>query len=113
MRRYVRREMLLDNNINVSNQNITLNDESSYDNKFLAYCNWSFAKEKQLKRNEALTIFDRFEKEKSPIYVRIFNEMPRSVLENFVERNHISKEKIKSIYTELQEKTSYKVEKYE
>lgn len=113
MRRYVRREVLLDNNINVSNQNITLNDESSYDNKFLAYCNWSFAKEKQLKRNEALTIFDRFEKEKSPIYVRIFNEMPRSVLEKFVEKNHISKDKIKSIYTELQEKTSYKVEKYE
>ena len=60
-----------------------------------------------------MTIFDRFEKEKSPIYVRIFNEMPRSVLEKFVEKNHISKDKINSIYTELQEKTSYKVEKYE
>ena len=113
MRRYVRREMLLDNNINVSNQNITLNDESSYDNKFLAYCNWSYAKEKQLKRNEALTIFDRFEKEKSPIYVRIFNEMPRSVLEKFVEKNHINKAKIKSIHAALKEKTSYKVEEYE
>ena len=113
MRRYVRREMLLDNNINVSNHNITLNDESSYDNKFLAYCNWSFAKEKQLKRNEALTIFDRFEKEKSPIYVRIFNEMPRSVLEKFVEKNHINKAKIKSIHAALKEKTSYKVEEYE
>ena len=105
--------MLLDNNINVSNQNITLNDESSYDNKFLAYCNWSFAKEKQLKRNEALTIFDRFEKEKSPIYVRIFNEMPRNVLEKFVEKNHINKAKIKSIHAALKEKTSYKVEEYE
>ena len=113
MRRYVRREVLLNNNVNMSNQNITLNHESSYDNKFLAYCNWSFTKEKQLKRNEALTIFDRFEKEKSPIYVRIFNEMPRSVLEKFVEKNHINKAKIKSIHAALKEKTSYKVEEYE
>ena len=47
MRRYVRREVLLNNNVNMSNQNITLNHESSYDNKFLAYCNWSFVKDKQ------------------------------------------------------------------
>jgi hypothetical protein len=57
MRRYVRREVLLNNNANVSNQNITLNDER--------------------------------------------------------EEEDISKDKIKSIYTELQEKTSYKVERYE
>lgn len=60
-----------------------------------------------------MTIFDRFEKEKSPIYVRIFNEMPRSVLEKFVEKNHINKAKIKSIHAALKEKTSYKVEEYE
>ena len=113
MRRYVRREVLLNNNVNMSNQNITLNHESSYDNKFLAYWNWSFVKDKQLKINEALTIFDQFEKEKSPIYVRIFNEMPRNVLEKFVEKNHINKAKIKSIHAALKEKTSYKVEEYE
>lgn len=39
--------------------------------------------------------------------------MPRSILEKFVERNNIDKNKIKSIYSELIEKTSYKMEEYE
>lgn len=34
-------------------------------------------------------------------------------LEKFVERNNIDKNKIKSIYFELKEKTSYKIEEYE
>ena len=43
------------------------------------------------KEQEALKLFDFFEIEKSPFYVRIFNEMPRSILEKFVERNNIDK----------------------
>lgn len=113
MRRYVRRAEIQSNNTNISNQNSNSNPEINYDNKFLAYCNWSFAKEKQLRREEAITIFDRFQREKSPIYVRIFNEMPRNVLNNFIERNHISRSKIKSIHSALKENTSYKVEEYE
>ena len=39
--------------------------------------------------------------------------MPRNILEKFVERNNIDKNKIKSIYSELKDKTSYKIGKYE
>ena len=64
--------------------------KTNLNRKFLAFCNWSFIKEKHLKEQEALVLFDSFNIEKSPFYVRIFNEMPRSVLEKFVEKNHIS-----------------------
>ena len=87
--------------------------KTNLNRKFLAFCNWSFIKEKHLKEQEALVLFDSFNIEKSPFYVRIFNEMPRSILEKFVERNNIDKNKIKSIYSELKDKTSYKIEEYE
>ena len=107
MKRYTRKDKLT-----VQNKCISVKDDS-VNNKFLAYCNWSFIKDKQLKLSEAIVIFDNFQIEKSPIYVRIFNEMPRNILEKFVERNNIDKNKIKSIYFELIEKTSYKIEEYE
>lgn len=107
MKRYTRKDKLT-----IQNKCISVKDDS-HNNKFLAYCNWSFVKDKQLTLNEAIAIFDNFQIEKSPIYVRIFNEMPRSILEKFVERNNIDKNKIKSIYSELIEKTSYKMEEYE
>lgn len=107
MKRYTRKDKLT-----IQNKCISVKDDS-HNNKFLAYCNWSFVKDKQLTLSEAIAIFDNFQIEKSPIYVRIFNEMPRNILEKFVERNNIDKNKIKSIYFELKEKTSYKIEEYE
>ena len=104
MKRYTRKDKLT-----IQNKCISVKDDSHH-NQFLAYCNWSFVTDKQLPLREALTICDKYKIEKSPIYVRIFNEMPRSILEKFVERNNIDKNKIKSIYFELIEKTSYKRE---
>ena len=107
MKRYTRKDKLT-----IQNKCISVKDDS-HNNMFLAFCNWSFVKDKQLTLSEAIAIFDNFQIEKSPIYVRIFNEMPRNILEKFVERNNIDKNKIKSIYFELIEKTSYKIEEYE
>ena len=81
--------------------------------KFLAFCNWSFTKEEHLKEQEALKLFDSFEIEKSPFYVRIFNEMPRIVLEDFISRNNIDKNKVLNIYNNLILHTSYRIDKYE
>lgn len=81
--------------------------------KFLAFCNWSFIKEKHLKEQEALKLFDSFEIEKSPFYVRVFNEMPRIVLEDFISRNNIDKNKVLNIYNNLILHTSYRVNSYE
>lgn len=107
MKRYTRKDKLT-----IQNKCISVKDDS-HNNKFLAFCNWSFVKDKQLTLSEALTIFDNFQIEKSPIYVRFFNEMPRSVLDRFTEKNNIDRNKIKSIYSELKDKTSYKIEEYE
>ncbi len=85
----------------------------SLNNKFLAYCNWSFVKEKHLKESDALKLFDAFEIEKSPFYVRIFNEMPRTVLKDFIDRNNIDKDKVLNIHKELKLNTSYKIDDYE
>ena len=81
--------------------------------KFLAFCNLSFIKEKHLKEQEALKLFDSFEIEKSPFYVRVFNEMPRIVLEDFISRNNIDKSKVINIHKELKQNTSYRVNDYE
>ena len=81
--------------------------------KFLVFCNWSFVKEKHLKEQEALVLFDSFNIEKSPFYVRIFNEMPRIVLEDFISRNNIDKNKVLNIYNNLILHTSYRVNDYE
>ena len=81
--------------------------------KFLAYCNYSFVKEKHLKEEYALILFDSFDVEKSPFYVRIFNEMPRSILEDFIIRNNINKNKVIKIYNELKSNTSFRIDDYE
>ncbi len=107
MKRYTRKDKLT-----IQNKCISVKNDS-HNNKFLAYCNWSFVKDKQLTLSEAIAIFDNFQIEKSHIYVRIFNEMPRSVLDRFTEKNNIDRNKIKSIYSELKDKTSYKIEEYE
>ena len=81
--------------------------------KFLAFCNWSFIKEKHLKEQEALKLFDSFEIEKSPFYVRVFNEMPRTILEDFISRNNIDRDKVLNIYNNLIIHTSYRINDYE
>ena len=81
--------------------------------KFLAFCNWSFIKEKHLKEQEALKLFDSFEIEKSPFYVRVFNEMPRTILEDFISRNNIDRDKVLNIYNNLILHTSYRINSYE
>ena len=70
-------------------------------------------KEKHLKEQDALKLFDSFEIEKSPFYIRIFNEMPRAVLDDFISRNNISKEKVLNIYNNLLLNTSFRINTYE
>ena len=107
MKRYTRKDKLT-----IQNKCISVKDDS-HNNKFLAFCNWSFVKDKQLTLSEAIVIFDNFQIEKSPIYVRIFNEMPRTVLEDFITHNNIDKSKVINIHKELKQNTSYRVNDYE
>ena len=96
-----------------NSKNKRIVSKTNLNRKFLAFCNWSFAKEKHLKEQEALVLFDSFNIEKSPFYVRVFNEMPRIVLEDFISRNNIDKNKVLNIYNNLILHTSYRVNDYE
>lgn len=104
--RYIRKNDLSDRNNNIK--------ISPQPNKvFLCYCNWSYIKEKHLKEEDALKIFEEFDKIKMPFYVRIFNEMPINVLNNFLEHNLIEKEKVIDIYNQLKKNTSIRIKDYE
>ena len=96
-----------------NSKNKRIVSKTNLNRKFLAFCNWSFAKEKHLKEQETLVLFDSFDIEKSPFYIRFFNEMPRTVLEDFITHNNIDKNKVINIYKELKQNTSYRVNDYE
>ena len=96
-----------------NSKNKRIVSKTNLNRKFLAFCNWSFAKEKHLKEQETLVLFDSFDIEKSPFYIRIFNEMPRTVLEDFITHNNIDKSKVINIHKELKQNTSYRVNDYE
>ena len=77
--------------------------------RFLGYCNWSYAKNFHLNSTEAISMFNNFKSIYIPYYVRIFNEIPRSVLFEFTERNHISYSSIEKIHRILINKTSFRI----
>lgn len=82
---------------------------SNNNTKFLGYCNWSYSKNYHINENEAITMFNSFNSLYIPYYVRIFNEMPRSVLYDFTQRNNISATKINIINKTLIERTTYRI----
>ncbi|WP_122893092.1 hypothetical protein [Arcobacter peruensis] len=90
-----------------STTHITVN--SNRNTKFLGYCNWSYTRNHHININEAIRMFRNFNSIYIPYYIRIFNEVPRSVLYDFTQRNNIKDSQIKKIYVNLIEKTSFRV----
>lgn len=76
---------------------------------FLGYCNWSYSRGFQITIDNAKYMFNQFDTKYIPYYVRIFNEMPAKVLNDFIEKYNISKNLVRAIYIELGEKTSFKI----
>jgi len=86
-----------------------INVNSNKDTKFLGYCNWSYTKNHHIHINEAIQMFYTFNSIYIPYYIRIFNEMPKSVLYDFTQRNNIKDSQIIHIHRNLIEKTSFRV----
>lgn len=101
----------------VSSERITTLDtdkieEENLNQKFLGYCNWSFSKDKRLNKDMAIEMFRIFERDKLPFYIRIFNEMPRTVLNEFLETNNINKSDVVKINKKLCKSSSMRVDIY-
>lgn len=77
--------------------------------KFLGYCNWSYTENHRINIKEAIDMLNNFNSIYIPYYVRIFNEMPSTVLNDFIERNNINHSRINIIHQTLTERTSFRI----
>ena len=67
----------------------------------LTYCNWSYASNYHISLTTLQNILRSFNEEYIPYYLRIFNETPTQVVDNFLEQYNISKNSLESIYQNL------------
>lgn len=86
-----------------------INVNSNKNIKFLGYCNWSYTKNHHININEAINMLNSFNSIYIPYYIRIFNEMPRDVLYDFIKRNNISYSSIEAVHRNLIERTSFRI----
>lgn len=86
--------------------------KSNPDTAFLGYCNWSFSEQYHININEAISMLKNFNGIYIPYYRRVFNEMPRSVLNDFINRHNISSCQISNIYQALAERTTTRIKAF-
>ena len=68
----------------------------------LTYCNWSYSSEYHIDLDTLKNILRSFNEEYIPFYLRILNETPRQVVEEFLEQYHISKSLLQVISNNLE-----------
>jgi len=71
------------------------------DYPILTYLNWSYAIEFHIGLDKLEDMLFEFDYDYTPFYVRLYNEVPYSVIENFVNKNPVCKSQIEDIYTKL------------
>ena len=96
MFRYVRRADFSTVNVSRSNTDATL-----LEHPIIGYCNWSFDKKNHLSETQLVEALHRFSRRYVPYYVRLFNETPPLLLEDFVESHNISGNEIQNIYLNI------------
>ncbi|HIP13395.1 MAG TPA: hypothetical protein EYG73_11850 [Arcobacter sp.] len=69
----------------------------------LTYCNWSYASEYHIDLNTLKNILRSFNEEYIPFYLRIFNETPRQVVEEFLEQYKILNSSLQNISNRLRD----------
>lgn len=96
MFRYVRRADF--STVNVSRNNT---DTALLEHPIIGYCNWSFDKKNHISETQLVDALHRFSRRYVPYYVRLFNETPPALLEDFVESHNISDSEIQRIYSNI------------
>ena len=69
----------------------------------LTYCNWSYSPQSHIDLETLKTILHSFNQEYIPFYLRILNETPKELVENFLEQYNILKTSLQNISKELRE----------
>jgi hypothetical protein len=69
----------------------------------LTYCNWSYAPEHHIDLDTLQMILRSFNREYIPFYLRIFNETPSKVLDEFLEQYLIPRNSLQTIYRALKD----------
>ncbi len=68
---------------------------------FLTYVNWSYDKNQHFDTEQLRNMLSAYNERYVNIYFRIFNEIPRDVVESFMEQENLDAAILADIYREL------------
>ena len=72
----------------------------------VTYANYSFDKEHHINERRLKSILRRYTKKQSPVYRRLFNEVPVGLLKDFAKRNNISIALLENTYSHFRASTA-------
>lgn len=75
----------------------------------VCYCNWSFDKNAHISESELAEALRQFNNKYIPYYVRLFNETPSALFQEFVNSNNISEDEIEAIYLNITKTSNRKI----
>jgi len=64
----------------------------------LTYCNWSYDRSRHIDETTLKEILSRFESKYINYYLRMINETPRRVIDDFIEQNNLNTHIVEDIY---------------
>jgi hypothetical protein len=99
MLQYTRRAEVL-SSVTSSINNVSSNIELDR-NPILTYCNWNYRKKYHLTSKELKSIIKEFDSTKIPYYVRIFNEIPTSIIQYFIDNNDLLDADLQDIWSKI------------
>ena len=67
----------------------------------LTYCNWSHDRSRHINEATLRNMLSRFQDRYITFYLRIINETPRSVVDSFIEQEHLDSHILENIYNRL------------
>jgi len=67
----------------------------------LTYCNWSHDRSRHINETTLRNMLSRFQDRYITFYLRMINETPRSVVDSFIEQEHLDSHILEDIYNRL------------
>lgn len=67
----------------------------------LTYINWSYDKNRQINKETLKNILSEFKEDYTHIYLRLFNETPKQIINSFLEQEDLDPASLEQIYTTL------------
>ena len=92
--------------LNYRGKNYNYLNSTSVCHPLVAYTNHSFDKEHHINESRLESILRCYTKKQSPVYRRLFNEVPVELLKDFTKRNNISIALLKDTYNHFRASTT-------